>query len=207
MANKKLRAERESKLKSEIYLDSLKKTGKYHRIALALIPALFLCYFFNWVYLYNTRIGMGTQAKVSGWSFIIAAITRTYTSTDAVYGDIAVPFFSYAKNYCEQLGTFTFISLIIAVLTAVCEGIIVFGKKYKLSYVSCALQLLQVVCLFICSNIAKSMNGSAIISDFCSANPECSVKSAIFVSILVSLTGAFCSVVSLIKTIIAGKDS
>lgn len=207
MANKKLSAERENKLRYEIYLDSLKKTGKYHRIALALIPVLFLCYFFNWVYLYNTRIGTGTLSKVSGWSFIIAAITRNYTSSAAVYGDLAFPFFSYAKTYCEQLGTFTLISFIIAILTAITEGIIVFGKKYKLSYVSCAFQLLQVVCLFICSNLAKSMNNSAIISDFCSGNSECLVKSAIFVSILISLTWAFCSGVSLIKTIIAGKDS
>lgn len=205
MANKRVRAEREREMKLKAYAERLKKTGKYHKIVLILIPFLLLCYFFNWAYVYNTRVGVGTEVKVSGWSFIIAALTRTYSSGDAVYGDLAIPFFYYAKNWCEKLGVLTLISLCVAVCTAVAELLVVFKKKYKLTFVSCALQVAQVVLLFICNKIAIDMNDSDIIPIFCSGVAECSVKSAIYVSIIVALVGAACSILSLAKTIIAGK--
>lgn len=190
MANKREKEKRAIQNKQNAFEKQCKQLNVFYIAAICASAVLLLCYFFNWVYIYNTSAGVGIEVRVSGWSFSIAALSGKYTASDKVYGDLAVPFNYYARLYCEKLGTVTLISLILAILTLGANIFLLVKPKHVFSVAPAILSLANTVFLFVCFGIALSMKNSDILPVYCSGNPACSIRSLAVIPAIISLVSA-----------------
>ena len=150
---------------------------------------LLLCYFFGFSYIWNTSYG--SEASVNGWNYIIACLSWTFKSTNAVYGkSLAVPFNYYAKYYVRVLAVATTVSLavLLAYIVVSCFNI----KKYhqKLEIASMVLLYVLAASFLACIIIALTMNGSKILPRFCNNNPKCSIATLAFFPFFIALITA-----------------
>ena len=113
MINKKTK--KSEKALAKQYKISIDKLMPYYNGAIILSLTLILCYFLNWVYVYNTDYGI--EVKASGFSFIIATLSGKFYSTDKIYGDLAIPFY---YNYEISNDNFYFNFLIILCVNFAC---------------------------------------------------------------------------------------
>ena len=160
---------------------------KYYSIA-ALVGtmAILLLFLGNWVYIYNTDIG-GSEVAISGFDCFFAGLTGNYTSTDKLYGDMAVPFYYYAASDCIDLSVITVVSMALLVLLLISQLVTVVSRKYVGHLISLFLGLLLAVMLIVCFIMALGMGDSKILSIYCSGNPACSIRSLAIVPALVAL--------------------
>lgn len=186
MANKRVKEEREKIERERKFRVSYKKTMfPFFLIVLGLCVLLMICFFFEWVYVYNRSYG--TEVKVSGWSFIAAALSGKYSSADKVYGDLAAPFYYYAKAYCKPLGVLSLLSMIFIVAVIVVQILSYAFKNFYLSCAAAVSALVPLVLLSVSLGIALAMKNSNILPIYCSGNPECSIRSSIFFPLAVAL--------------------
>ena len=86
-----------------------------------LLGLMFIFFFFGWCYVYNTSYGV--EVNCSGWNFICMSFSWNFKSTNTVFGDIAVPFYYYAKYYVIVLEVMTtiifYLTLILVALAAI----------------------------------------------------------------------------------------
>lgn len=151
------------------------KTRYYHIICIALCALALLLFFVNFAEVYNTDAGV--EVKVSGWSFFLAGITGNYSSSDSVYGDLAVPFYYYAKLWCKGIGVLAVIAVFLTLVLIVLEVIIVVTKKHSLTYAAVFFGFIDTVLLLAIFIVALYMKEAKILSVYCSGNPACSIRS------------------------------
>jgi len=187
MANKR---EREKRARENIALQYKKSAGKllpFYGWAIAVLAAVIICYFFNWVYVYNSDYGI--EVKASGFSFIAAALSGKYSSADKIYGDLAMPFYYYAKTSCETLGAVTLTAFILNVLAVIVLVIVRMTKLQGLSFVSVAFSFISSVMLVVAFIVALGMKNDKILSVYCGGNPKCYIGSLSILTALVSFAG------------------
>ena len=110
-SKEEIRLEKMQMKKERLYQAECKKLHPYTMAALVMLLLAFLMFFLHFADIYNTDIS-GIEVAVNGFSFMFAGITRQFTSTSKIYGDLAVPFYYYAESYCNMLAPFALISYV-----------------------------------------------------------------------------------------------
>ena len=156
---------------------------------------LLLCYFFGFSYVWNTSYG--SEAGVNGWNYIIACFTWVFSgftwkfkSTGALYGDLAIPFNYYAKYYVRVLAVATTVSLIILVAYVIVSAFNIKRFHTKLETLTTVLLYVLAVAYLTCIVVGLAMNGSKILSGYCSNNPKCSIATLAFFPFFITLITA-----------------
>lgn len=206
MANKR---EREKRVQEDLllkYKKSINKLFPLYLVAAAIGGVTLLCYFFSWAYIYNSTPGVGVEVGASGFSYMIAALTGKYSSSSGVYGDIAVPFYYYAGNYCKTLGALTLISMICLIVAVALVVVAFIVKKHEVSLASAVLFLANSVLLLCCFIEALSMKNSRILPIYCNGNPKCSIQSLAIIPFIVSLLSLAANVYATVKYFMIKKS-
>lgn len=187
MANKQSIAQRKIVASKNKFLEENKKLRRFNIVGILGLIITFLTFFCVFAEIYNTTEGVGVEVKVRGFSFLVAGITGKYSSTSSTYGDMAVPFYYYAKTWCETIGTLTLIAGILLVLSIVLKTLSTIFNYNFLSFVFTVLDVVLSVLLIIVFVKALDMSNSEILPIYCSGNPACSIKSYAIVPALVGL--------------------
>ena len=204
MANKR---EREKRTRENLALQYKKSTNKllpFYGWAIAVLSATIICYFFNWVYVYNS--GFGIEVKANGFSFIAAALSGKYSSADKIYGDLAMPFYYYAKNSCETLGAVTLTAFILNFLAIIVLIVVRTTKLQGLSLISVVLSFVSSVLLVVAFSVALGMKNDKILSVYCGGNPKCDIRSLSVFAAIVSLGRTVIQSVGAIKFLLLNSD-
>ena len=204
MANKR---EREKRARENVALQYKKSAGKllpFYGWAIAVLAAVIVCYFFNWVYVYNSDYGI--EVKASGFSFIAAALSGKYSSADKIYGDLAMPFYYYAKTSCETLGAVTLTAFILNVLAVIVLFIVRITKMQLLSFISVLFSLISFALLITSFVVALGMKNDKILSVYCGGNPKCYIGSLSILTALVSFAGTAIQSVGAIRFLLLHAD-
>ena len=202
MANK-----RKQTTKEYLYAQFNKSRNKFLRfymLAIGILAVIVICYFLNWVYVYNSDFGI--EVKASGFSFIAAALSGKYYSADKIYGDLAMPFYYYAESSCETLGAVTLTAFILNVLAVIVLVIVRTTKLQGLSFVSVAFSVVSSVMLVVAFIVALGMKNDKILSVYCSGNPKCYIGSLSILTALVSFAGTAIQSVGAIKFLLLNAD-
>lgn len=186
MANKRLNEQRIRKEKELRFNKECAKLTVFPIIALIGMVAIMLLFLVDWANIYNTKI-VGKEVSISGFNCLFSGLTGNYSSSDAIYGDMAIPFYYYAKSYCENLSILTLISAVIFLLLLVSQLVGIFTKKHILNIISAALGILLTIMLIACFVIALDMSNSKILSVYCGGNPACFIQSYAIIPAIVAL--------------------
>lgn len=203
MANKKnreinLKNEREKKFRAACL-----KLRNYPIICLAISVLILLLFLVNFAEVFNTDVG--AEVKISGFNTFFAAITGQYTSEQAIFGNMAVPFNYYAESYVHTLGILTLMAMILTLANLAVQIVAVSIKKSALNVAACAIGAVQTAVLIACFIIALSMKDAKILSVYCSGNPKCSIRSFAIIPAIFALIGAVVSGIATVKYFIARK--
>ena len=177
---------------------TIKQTTDEERINLCrgaiiiLLGLMFIFFFFGWCYVYNTDYGV--EVNCSGWNFICMSFCWNFKSTNKVFGDMAVPFFYYAKYYVIVLEIMT--SVIFYLTLALVALAILNLKKVsrKVTSIFMVVSIAYSVVLLAAFITALTMNGSRILPKYCSGNPACSIQSLIIFPFLISVVIAIINI-------------
>lgn len=203
MANKKnreinLKNEREKKFRAACL-----KLRNYPIICLAISVLILLLFLVNFAEVFNTDYG--AEVKISGFNTFFAAITGQYTSEQAIFGNMAVPFNYYAESYVHTLGILTFIAMVLTIANLAVQIVAVSIKKSALNVAACVIGAVQTAVLIACFIVALSMKDAKILSVYCSGNPKCSIRSFAIIPAIFALIGAVVSGIATVKYFIARK--
>ena len=185
MANKNTHIIKERLYKQ--YDESRNKLLRFYVFAIVIASAAAICYFLNWVYVYNSDYGI--EVKASGFSFIAAALSGKYSSADKIYGDLAMPFYYYAKNSSGTLGTVTLVSFIVNIASVIVLVVVRLTKLQELSALSIFLGVVSSVLLSAAFIIALGMKNDRILSGYCGGNPKCTIGSSAVLPALLAICG------------------
>lgn len=206
MANKREKERREKINAAAMYKKNVNKILPFYIVSAVICVITLLFYFLNWTYIYNYGIAQKVEVGASGFSFSIAAVTGKYSSTDKVYGNLAVPFYYYAKSYCEKIGVFTILSLVFIIASAGVSFAVFFTKKQWLALISIGLCVAGAAMLFVSFGIALSMKNSRILPVYCGGNPKCSIRSLTIIPALIALCGAAVEIYAMIRYVALKKE-
>ncbi len=131
-------------------------------------------FFINWSSVYNTTIS-GNEVTVNGFQYFLACISGDFKNPS--YGDIAIPFYYYAKDITETLGIFTVISVFLLIISIISALFVFIRKKTILNVIPSVLSILTGAFTIVCFALALSMSGTKILSTYCGGNPACSIRS------------------------------
>ena len=203
MANKKnreinLKNEREKKFRAACL-----KLRNYPIICLAISVLILLLFLVNFAEVFNTDYG--AEVKISGFNTFFAAITGQYTSEQAIFGNMAVPFNYYAESYVHTLGILTLIAMVLTLANLAVQIVAVSIKKSALNVAACVIGAVQTAVLIACFIVALSMKDAKILSVYCSGNPKCSIRSFAIIPAIFALIGAVVSGIATVKYFIARK--
>lgn len=190
MANKRTKAQMIVKKKQE----KVKKLDFLKVIAICLTAIVMALFFVDWAQIYNTTI-QGKEVSFTGFNALLASINGTYRSPDAMYGDLAIPFFYYARDGVKTLCALTTANMIILVVLLIAQIIAVLKGKQILNLICAVLSLALTVMLFVAYGAAIKLNASQILPIYCSGNPACSIKSYIIVPAIISILIIACHAV------------
>ena len=161
------------------------KINLYRGMILVLLGLMLIFFFFGWCYVYNTKYGV--EVSCNGWNFICMSFCWDFKSPNKIFGDMAVPFFHFAKYYVIVLEIMT---TIIFYLTLIMIALACFNLKKPRRIITTIFMIVSIiysVTLLAAFITALTMNGSKILSGYCSNNPACSVNSLIIFPFLLSI--------------------
>ena len=170
---------------------TIKQTTDEDRINLCrgaiiiLLGLMFIFFFFGWCYVYNTDYGV--EVNCSGWNFICMSFSWNFKSTNAAFGDIAVPFYYYAKYYVIVLEVMTTIIFYLTLVLVALAALNLKKVSRKVTTVFMVVSFIYSVALLAAFITALTMNGSRILPKYCSNNPACSIQSLIIFPFLLSV--------------------
>ena len=161
------------------------KINLYRGMIAILLGLMLVFFFFGWCYIYNKDYGV--EVNCSGWNFICMSFSWNFKSPNQVFGDIAVPFFHYAKYYVIVLEIMT---TVIFYLTLILIALASFNLKKANRLITTVFMVISFIysaTLLAAFITALTMNGSRILPEYCSSNPACSVDSLIIFPFLLSV--------------------
>lgn len=185
MANKTEKRRRYEEARRKQQQRELRALRPFDIAALAAAAVLLLCFFFDWAQVYNSSAGV--EVRVSGFSFAIAALTGSFNSAAAVYGNLAVPFYYYAQSYSIALGVLSLAGALAAVASVALPIVRLATGTRRLLWVDIALAAVAAGLLIACFAVGLAMNGSNILSIYCSGNPACSIQSYAMIAAIVAV--------------------
>ena len=145
--------------------------------------------------------GYGKEVVVSGTAFLKALFSGNYSSAD--YDNLAMPFYYYAKAWCQPAAVFTLLTVIMTVLTIlVAAGALVYSilkKDYTFSWFSLIATSLAFIVTVVTFAIALSMKNGTILSQYCGGNPKCTIESDLIWCVILSLLTVAANIFAVIK--------
>ena len=153
--------------------------------SLILLGVLLLSFFFGWCYIFNTDVGV--EVGCNGWNFVCMSFSWHFKSTAAVFGNIAVPFYYYAKIYTIILTILTMSSFYLILIMGGLSALNIKKLNNSLTKIILWLSILNALVLLGCFIVALMMNGSRILPKYCSGNPKCSIQSLAIFPFIISL--------------------
>ena len=205
--NRKIQSQQaqQQKIKQKQYDAATKHLFIFPCIALGLAVLALLFLFVSFAEVYNTQIDNPVEVAVSGWSFFVAGLTGKFSSPAKVYGDLAVPFYLYAAEWCETLALVSVFVVLIAALYVVVQIITIIKKTHVLNIAAAVLGLIAAVLLIVCYAEGLAMKDGEILSTYCNNNPNCSIKSYAIVSAIIMLGATAVNAYAAYKTMQASK--
>lgn len=199
MAKNKQRLEEIKKRENKKLYEKQAKALVFYPVVM-LIAALItlLLYSANWAAIYNSDIG-GNEVSITGFNCLAALITDGFTSTDKSVGDMAVPFYYYAKAECESLSLATLVSLVILALSVILICVTAVTKKHNLFAVGSAALITEAIALIVVYCIALGLKDGKILPVYCGGNPACSISSMALIPAFISLAGAVAGIMGAVK--------
>ena len=164
---------------------------------LVLTAILFLSFFFGFCYIFNTDYGV--EVGVNGWNLICMSFCWNFKSSALVFGDIAVPFYVYAKYYTIILTISMTVVFYCTLAVFILSIINIKKQKYSFSKIVLVLTIFSTIFLLLCFIVALTMNNSRILPKYCSGNPACSIHSLAIFPFFISLINMISSAVLLYK--------
>ena len=170
---------------------TIKQTTDEERINLCrgaiiiLLGLMFIFFFFGWCYVYNADYGV--EVNCSGWNFICMSFCWNFKSTNRAFGDMAVPFYYYAKYYVIFLEIMTTIIFYLTLALVALAAINLKKASRKVTTIFMVVSFIYSVVLLAAFITALTMNGSKILPKYCSGNPACSIQSLIIFPFLLSV--------------------
>ena len=155
-------------------------------VIIVLLGLMFIFFFFGWCYVYNTQYGV--EVNCSGWNFICMSFCWNFKSSNKVFGDMAVPFYYYAKYYVIVLQIMTTIIFYLTLILVALAAINLKKASRKVTTIFMVVSFIYSITLFAAFITALTMNGSKILPKYCSGNPACSIQSLIIFPFLLSVT-------------------
>lgn len=206
MASKKSNLARQREANKKKYLKECKNLRWFYIAAAAVTLAILALFFLKWIYIYNsdgykdsdTGKMLYTEVKVSGWSFFLATLSGQFSGKAAVLGDIAVPFYYYAKGYVIAIGVFTVLAVLCLIASVALNVVAVFGRQ-KLSFAAACVETAAFVMLLAAMIAAYAANGSQILPVYCSGNSACSVRTLIYIPLVLSLAVMVTGIVAAVR--------
>ena len=192
----------QKKLQHEAVMKSMPKYCLVGFILCLVGLALFLV---PWAEIYNTDIP-GVEVTTNGFSFLAAAVTGDYTSTEAIYKDLAVPFNYYAESWCYRMGLATLAAGIALLIGLLVQLVTVLKKAYVLNFLAAVAGLLSGVSLLVVFFVGTTMKNSDILPIYCSGNPACSIHTYAFVPAIALLLMGIINIPAFISYTKAEKD-
>ena len=208
MATKRAREERVKEDKERRYGLAVKSLRNFPLIAIGISVLFLMLFLLDFGYIYNTGMNSGKggiEVHFSGFNAFFAMITGGYSSADKIYGDIAVPFYYYAKDHTVIICVFSFIAILFTVSDIVVSVLNVALKKPFLSVVSLCLKTLTFISALVAFIAALAMANSQILPVYCSGNPACSIKSLAIIPAIIAAIGAAISAIASVKFFKAKK--
>lgn len=185
MANKSIQNRRSQEEQQEKFKQSFKHMRNLDIAAICAAGIAVLCFFFDFAQVYNSNSGV--EVNVSGFSFLIAALTGNFESASTIYGDIAVPFYYYAEDLSLILGAFSLMAMIVALALIALQIWAIVKPHKRLNILSIIVSIALVILLFACFAVGIAMNESKIISVYCSGNTACSIRSYAVIAAVVAV--------------------
>lgn len=153
------------------------------------------------VYVYAE--GSGTEVSVSGSAFLKALFTNNYTSANAGYDDLAVPFYYYAAKWCQPAAIYTLLTflseLIALLLLGLALAFAIWKKEYVLVLFPILFEVLTVVFASLLFKTCLDMKNGAILSTYCGGNPLCSIRSDVIPAAILSVIMLGLNVFAVVK--------
>ena len=150
-----------------------------------LLGLMLIFFFFGWCYIYNKDYGV--EVGCNGWNFICMSFCWNFKSTEKVFGDMAVPFYYYAKYYVIVLEIMTMIIFYLTIILLILACLNLNKVNRTITTVFMFVSIVYSVALLAAFITALTMNGSKILPKYCGGNPKCSVDSLIIFPFLLSL--------------------
>lgn len=158
----------------------------YKGLTLILLGLLLIFFFFGWCYVYNTDYGV--EVNCNGWNFICMSFYWNFKNSNVtVFGDMAVPFYYYAKYYVIVLEILTTIIFYLTLSLIVLGAINIKKNSKRVTTIFMIVSIINSVILLASFITALTMNGSKILPKYCSNNPACSIQSLIIFPFLLSV--------------------
>lgn len=199
MANKKYNQEKIRIEKEKRFKALCKNLVWFPVAAIGGLAVVLLLYFVNFAYVYNTTAGVGTEVAINGWACLAAMLTGNFSGTASIYGDMAVPFYYYAADWCTLLGAFSLVTFFLIIINVILQIVTIITKKHALNAAAIALDILIAILLIVCFAVALSMKDAKILSTYCANNPACSIRSLAIIPAIVSLGIAAVHIVCTVK--------
>ena len=161
------------------------KINLYRGMIVVLLGLMLIFFFFGWCYIYNKDYGV--EVGCNGWNFICTSFCWNFKSTEKVFGDMAVPFYYYAKYYVIVLEIMTMIIFYLTIILLILACLNLNKVNRTITTVFMFVSIVYSVALLAAFITALTMNGSKILPKYCGGNPKCSVDSLIIFPFLLSL--------------------
>lgn len=160
-------------------------------VALLSLITLLLTLFTDVVFVHNTDMteNGGREVTVSGVAFLKALFSGNYSSPD--FDNLAVPFYLYAKDYCQPAAILTLFTVVALVLTLILSGLgILFTavkREYAFSLLAAVFSALSAILTIALYAVALSMKNGDILATYCGGNPACSIRSDVIWGVILSV--------------------
>lgn len=162
------------------------KINLYRGLIPILLGLMLIFFFFGWCYVYNTSYGV--EVGCNGWNFICMSFSWNFKSSNKIFGDMAVPFYYYAKYYVIVLEVLTMVMFYTTLVLIALAVVNLIKKPYlKVTTAFIPVSIINAVVSLGAFITALTMNNSRILPKYCSGNPACSIQSLIIFPFLLSM--------------------
>ena len=195
-----LRAQAE---KEEKFTSDVKKLRLFPILALAVAIIVLFLFFTDWAFVYNTD--SGTEVSVSGFNCLVSGTSGNYSGTEKAIGDMAMPFYYYAKAESVALSSVTVAAFFVLLATIVAYALASVTNKEHFNIAGLVLGFVLMVLLFVCYSKALSMKDAKILSDYCGGNVKCSIRSEAILPALLMLFSLALPVAEIVRRALLAK--
>lgn len=189
--------------KEQKYASDVKKLRLFPILALALAVVVLFLFFTDWAFVHNTDVG--TEVSVSGFNCLVSGTSGNYSGTEKAIGDMAMPFYYYAKAESVSLAGLTVAAFFVLLATIVAYALAAIRNQEGFNIAGLVLSFALMVLLFSCYSTALSMKNAKILSDYCSGNVKCSIRSEAVLPALLTLFSLALPVAEIIRRALLKK--